>query len=313
MLALGVDIGGTKVAVGVVDDDGTIVEQVRYESEADDVAELDRTIAKACNELASRHDVGAVGLAAAGFVSSDRVTVSFAPNIAWRDYPLAENVRTLLEIDVPVVVENDANAAGWAEFRFGAARDATDMLMLTLGTGLGGAIVTDSELVRGRWGMAGEVGHMRMVPDGELCGCGHLGCWEQYASGSALVREARAAVATQPDRAGRLVEISGGADTLTGQHVTQAAQEGDPLSVELLAWIGKWVGEGSATAVSALDPQIIVIGGGVSAAGDLVLRPAVEAFQAALPARGHRVEAHLVIAEHGNDAGIIGAGDLARR
>ncbi len=125
-----------------------------------------------------------MGLAAAGFVSADRSSVLFAPNIAWRDYPLRDRVAALLKDDgVTIVVENDANAAGWAEFRFGAGRDVEDMLLLTVGTGLGGAIVTDGKLVRGAWGVAAEIGHMRVVPGGHYCGCGHEGCWEQYASG----------------------------------------------------------------------------------------------------------------------------------
>ena len=170
----------------------------------------------------------------------------FAPNIAWRDYPLRQKVQAILgDEDVLIVVENDANAAGWAEFRFGAARDVDDMLMLTVGTGLGGAIVSNGELVRGAWGVAAEVGHMRVVPGGHYCGCGHEGCWEQYASGSALVRDAQATVIIQPERAARLLELAGGdVDKLTGPQVTQAAQEGDPLAVELLTELGRWLGRG---------------------------------------------------------------------
>ncbi|MFE6970546.1 ROK family glucokinase [Isoptericola sp. NPDC057653] len=314
MHAIGVDIGGTKIAVGVVDEAGTILAKVRRETVADDVAGIDRAIADACAELAKEHEVGAIGLAAAGFVSPDRRSVQFAPNIAWREYPLAERIEGLLDLDVPVVVENDANAAGWAEFRFGAARDATDMLMLTVGTGLGGAIVVDRELVRGKWGVAAEVGHMRVVPGGHYCGCGHEGCWEQYASGSALVRDARQAAVAQPARAARLVELAGGdAAAIEGPQVTQAAQEGDELATELLATLGRWIGEGSASVAALLDPELIVIGGGVGAAGDLLLLPVRKAYEAQLSALGHRPVAQIELAEHGNEAGIIGAADLARR
>ncbi|SKC72957.1 ROK family glucokinase [Krasilnikoviella flava] len=314
MHAIGVDIGGTKIAVGVVDEAGNILAKVRRETVADDVADIDRAIADACAELTKEHEVGAIGLAAAGFVSPDRRSVLFAPNIAWREYPLAERVEALLDVDVPVVVENDANAAGWAEFRFGAAREATDMLMLTVGTGLGGAIVVDRELVRGKWGVAAEVGHMRVVPGGHYCGCGHEGCWEQYASGTALVRDARQAAIAQPERAGRLIELAGGdVAGLEGPHVTQAAQEGDDLAVELLATLGRWIGEGSASVAALLDPELIVIGGGVGAAGDLLLLPVRKAYEAQLSALGHRPVAQIELAEHGNEAGIIGAADLARR
>jgi len=314
MHAIGVDIGGTKIAVGVVDEEGEILAQVRRDTDADDVASIDEAIADACNELVKEHEVGAIGLAAAGFVSPDRTSVNFAPNIAWREYPLAAKVGALVDADVPIVVENDANAAGWAEFRFGAGRDATDMLMLTVGTGLGGAVISDRDLVRGKWGMAAEVGHMRVVPEGHYCGCGHEGCWEQYASGSALEREAQHAAVARSERAARLLELADGDPTkIRGKMVTQAAQEGDELSVELLATLGRWIGEGSASVAALLDPELIVIGGGVGAAGDLLLGPVRRGFEAQLSAMGHRPVAAIELAEHGNEAGIVGAADLARR
>ncbi len=314
MHAIGVDIGGTKIAVGVVDEAGKILAQVRRDTDAGDVASIDRAIAEACAELAKEHEVGAIGLAAAGFVSPDRTSVLFAPNIAWREYPLAARVGALLDLDVPIVVENDANAAGWAEFRFGAGREATDMLMLTVGTGLGGAIVVDRELVRGKWGVAAEVGHMRVVPGGHYCGCGHEGCWEQYASGSALTRDARHAVIAQPHRAGRLLALAGGdPEDVSGPMVTTAAKEGDDLAVELLATLGRWIGEGAASVAALLDPELIVVGGGVGAAADLLLTPIRKAYEAQLSALGHRPVAQIELAEHGNEAGIVGAADLARR
>ncbi len=314
MHAIGVDIGGTKIAIGVVDESGRILAQVRRDTDPEDVASIDRAIAEACNELTKEYEVGAIGLAAAGFMMSDRATAAFGPNIAWRKYPLARKVAELVDLDVPVVVENDANAAGWAEFRFGAGRDATDMLMLTVGTGLGGAIVVGRELVRGRWGVAAEVGHMRVVPGGHYCGCGHEGCWEQYASGSALVRDAKHAVVALPHRAERLLELAGGSPKgLKGPHITKAAQEGDGLAVDLIAKLGRWIGEGAASVAALLDPEMIVVGGGVADAGDLLLKPAREAFEASLSALGHRPVARIELAEQGNEAGIVGAADLARR
>ncbi len=314
MHAIGVDIGGTKIAAGVVDDDGVIVAQTRRDTDPDDVASIDAAIADSYRELSASFEVRQVGLAAAGFVAADRSGVLFAPNIAWRDYPLRDKVAALIgDESVTIVVENDANAAGWAEFRYGVARDVQDMVMLTLGTGLGGAIVTHGRLVRGAWGVAAEIGHMRVVPGGHYCGCGHEGCWEQYVSGTALVRDAQAAAITQPERAARLVELAGGrADKITGPLVTQCAQEGDPLAVELLADVARWVGEGAASVAALLDPEMFVLGGGVSAAGDLLLAPARNAYAQQLSARGHRPEASIVIASMGNDAGMVGAADLAR-
>lgn len=313
MLAAGVDIGGTKIAVGVVDETGEILAKVTRPTQPDDPASIDAAIADAVRELSSEHEVGAVGLAAAGFVSADRKTVTFAPNIAWRDYPLADNVSRLLGGDLPVVVENDANAAGWAEFVYGAGREARSMALLTVGTGLGGAIVTDGTLLRGAHGFAAEIGHIRVVPDGHLCGCGHRGCWEQYASGSALVREARQAAVAQPERAARLLEAAhGDASTIKGPHVTQLAAEGDELSIELLRWLGEWVGRGCAGLASVLDPEIFIVGGGVVDAGELLLGPAREAYEASLPALEVRPVAPIVAAHLRNDAGIVGAAALAR-
>lgn len=313
MYAIGVDIGGTKIAAGVVDDEGRIVAKARRESVSLDVDALDQAVVGVCAELAALHPIGAIGLAAPGFIGADQATVRFTPNLPWRDHPLRDRVAAGLGLNVPMVVENDANAAGWAEFRFGVGRDVNDMLLLTIGTGLGGAVIVAGRLVLGAWGVAAEVGHMRVVPDGQLCGCGLSGCWEQYASGTALVREARTAAWSTPERAIRLLELADGdAAMITGPSVTRAAVEGDPLSRELLAEVGRWIGEGSASVAAVLDPALVVIGGGVASAGDLLLEPARAAFVAQLSARGYRPEARMELASMGNDAGIVGAADLAR-
>jgi glucokinase len=312
MYAIGVDIGGTKIAAGVVDEDGAIVAQTRRDTDPTDAASVDEGVIDACRELLAEHQVGAIGLAAPGFVSSDQATVLLCPNLPWRDHPLRERVAAGLGTDVPIVVENDANAAGWAEFRFGVGKDVDDMLLLTIGTGLGGALVVGGRLVRGAYGVAAEVGHMRVVPDGHLCGCGLHGCWEQYASGRALVRSARTAAANTPQAAARMVQLSDGRK-IQGPAITAAAKEGDPLAIALLAELGRWIGEGSASVAALLDPALVVIGGGVGAAGDLLLEPTRAAFLGALSARGFRPEARIELASMGNDAGIVGAGDLARQ
>jgi len=313
MYAIGVDIGGTKIAAGVVDEDGRIIAKTRRDSAGLDVDALDAAVIDACRELAAGYSVGAIGLAAPGFIGADQATVRFTPNLPWRDHPLRDRVAAGLGLAVPIVVDNDANAAGWAEFRFGVGRDVDDMLLLTLGTGLGGAVVAAGRLVLGAWGVAAEVGHMRVVPDGHTCGCGQQGCWEQYVSGRALVRDARSIAGADPQRAARLLELAGGdGAAITGPSITAAALEGDPLSVELLAEVGRWVGEGSATVAALLDPALVVIGGGVAAAGELLLGPARAAFATHLSARGYRPEARIELASMGNDAGIVGAADLAR-
>lgn len=314
MDAVGVDIGGTKIAVGVVDPSGRILAKVRRPTQANDPASIDAAIADAIAELSGSYDIRAVGVAAAGFASSDRNHMTFAPNIAWRDYPLGENVRALLgRDDVTIVVENDANAAGWAEYAYGAGKGTGTMVMLTIGTGLGAAIVVNGELVRGAYGFAAELGHMRFVPDGQPCGCGQHGCWEQYASGSALTREARRAAAEDPTRGANLLARAGGvAGAIKGPHVTQAAMEGDELAIALLGDLGRAIGEGCASIAAVLDPEVFVIGGGVIAAGDLMLGPAREAFAQHLTASGYRPVVPILAADMANDAGIVGAAALAR-
>ncbi len=314
MYAVGVDIGGTKIAAGVVDDAGAIVAKARRKTDARDAASIDQAVAEVVAEFAKEYEFDSVGLAAAGFVSSDRETVIFGPNIAaWRDYPLAQKVRDAIGRPLTVVVENDGNAAGYGEFLHGAGLDTTTMVMITVGTGIGAAIVIDGQLVRGAYGFAAELGHMRVVPDGHLCGCGHRGCWEQYASGSALVREAKAQAINNVDRAGAiLAEAGGDAADITGPHVTAAAAAGDPLAITLLGELGTWIGEGCASLAAIFDPELFVVGGGVVAAGDMLLAPAREAYTRALPAQAYRTEAPIVAAAMGNDAGIVGAAALAR-
>jgi glucokinase len=188
------------------------------------------------------------------------------------------------------------------------------MVLLTVGTGLGGGVVIDGNLLRGAFGVAAELGHVRMVPGGIRCGCGNRGCWEQYASGQALVREARELAASGSVTAERILQLAGGKPkAIRGPHVTQAAEEGDPAAVDLLADVGRWLGEGTASVVAVLDPAMIVVGGGVAAAGDLLMAPMRDAFLRNLTARGFRPEAAIELASLGNRAGVIGVADLAAR
>ncbi|WSJ66159.1 ROK family glucokinase [Kitasatospora sp. NBC_01250] len=310
---IGIDIGGTKVVAGVVNGEGKIVEQLRTETphKSKSPKVVEDVIVELVLELADRHDVHAVGIGAAGWVDHDRSRVLFAPHLNWRDEPLREALSDRLKF--PVVVENDANAAAWAEWRFGAGRGEDLLVMITLGTGIGGAVVRHGYVDRGRYGLAGEFGHMQVVPGGHRCPCGNRGCWEQYSSGNALVREARElAVAESPVAQPLLARAGGEVTAITGPLVTEAAQAGDPMAVELLHDIGTWLGVGLANLAAALDPGRFVIGGGVSAAGDLLLAPAQDAFRRTLTGRGFRPEAELTRAALGNEAGLIGAADLAR-
>ena len=310
-LAIGVDIGGTKIAAGLVSESGEIVESARHETPATEPTEIAGMVAELVERLRGDHDIVGVGIGAAGFIDADRSTVLFAPNINWVDEPLAAQVSE--RIKLPVIVENDANAAAWGEYRFGAGEDTDDLLLVTVGTGIGGGIVHKGQLFRGGFGVAAEIGHLRVVRDGIPCGCGQRGCWEQYASGRALVRDARDRITARDPDAAPLSELVGGDPAgITGPMVTDLAQKGDPLAVELLTEVGHWLGEGIASLCAVLDPAVVAIGGGVAAAGDLLLKPAQESFDDYLSAWAHRPHASLRLAALGNQAGLIGAADLAR-
>jgi glucokinase len=310
-LAIGVDIGGTKVAAGVVDEQGGIITTARRDTPSNDPAKIQEIIADVVRELQASHQAEAVGIGAAGFVDATRSTVIFAPNLAWRDEPLRAAVEN--RCGLPVVVENDANAAAWAEARFGAGRGQKYLVIITLGTGLGGGLVIDGELYRGRLGIAGELGHVTVEPGGRRCGCGGRGCWERYASGRALVREAQELASLSPAIASRLLDLAGGQpEAITGVAVTQAAQDGDEAALEAFRVVGTWLGHGMAALAAVLDPGMFVLGGGVSAAGELLREPAARTLQERITARAYREVPSVRIAELGPEAGIVGAADLAR-
>lgn len=381
---IGVDIGGTKIAAGAVTKDGRIVSLWR-EPTPKDSDSIVSSIVSAINHLSHDNDVRAaggvqaVGISAAGFISHDRSAVVFSPNLCWRNEPLAQRVSQATGL--PVVLENDANAAAWGEYRFGAAAGHTTVAMVTVGTGIGGGLIINGELVRGAHGFGAEFGHMILNPNGELCGCGQRGCWEAQASGTALVRLARqfeakykhsehihdaeqahsvarahsaeqtpanlllethgahhlemsaqhstahnassaqsahdslslqtASGDTYPLRS-RMSELAGEA-AIEGKDITRAAEEGDAAALSCFEEIGRWTGIGLASLSAVFDPSIFVISGGVSETGDLLLSPIRRSFREALTAPEHRPLPPIVVATLGNQAGIIGAADLARQ
>ena len=208
-LTIGVDVGGTKVAVGAVDEQGHIIEKLKRSTPSTSPEQTAQVVGDAITEMLGRHKADAVGIGAAGFVDAMRANILFAPNLAWRDEPLKKLIED--RVGLPVVVENDANAAAWAEAILGAGRGYEHVVLVAVGTGIGAGIVINGQLYRGQWGIAGEPGHYRVVPDGRPCGCGNRGCWEQYASGNALVAEAREIVKISPGEAVRLLELGGAA------------------------------------------------------------------------------------------------------
>ena len=312
--ALGIDIGGTKVAGGIVAPDGSVLATARRATPGASVADTEDAIVAVVEELAAGHEgnlVG-VGVGAAGWFDRTGDTVLFSPHLAWRGSTLRADLAERLRR--PLWVGNDADAAAWAEYRYGAARGAELALMVTLGTGIGGGIVLDGRLQRGAHGVAGEWGHMRVVPDGRRCACGNRGCWEQYASGNALGAAARELAASSPATAARLLEQTDGEPgRLTGEHVARAAADGDAAAREIVTEVGAWLGQGIADLAAVLDPDVVVVGGGVSLLGELLLAPARDRLDHALPGRGYRPGPRVVAAELGPQAGLVGAADLVRR
>jgi glucokinase len=310
-LAIGIDIGGTKIAAGVVDGEGNVLARSLAQTPSQSPAEVEDAIAAVVEELSRRHRAAAVGIGAAGFVDITGSDVLFAPHLAWRNEPLRAAVSR--RVGLPVRVDNDANAAAWAESKFGAGQGEEHLLCITLGTGIGGGLILGGQIYRGRYGLAGEFGHQQVVPGGHPCTCGNRGCWEEYASGNVLAREAQALAAGDREAAREMLSRAQGDITrISGQVVTDAAAAGDQAAIGLLADVGHWLGVGMANLAAALDPGMFVIGGGVSDAGDLLLDPARESFRQTLTGRGFRTEARIERARLGAEAGLVGAADLAR-
>ncbi|WP_081744823.1 ROK family glucokinase [Arthrobacter sp. H14] len=310
-LAIGIDIGGTKVAAGVIDVHGQVLAELVRPTPATDPRQVEDVIVDLVHEFAASYRIWSVGIGAAGWMDQSGSTVLFSPHLAWRNEPLRENLEYKLRRRVMVV--NDADAAGWAEWRFGAGRGQSRLVCITLGTGIGGALIADGRLERGRHGVAGEFGHQIVVPQGHRCECGNRGCWEQYASGNALGREGRELARANSPVAQDLLRAAGGdPDAITGALVTRMAAEGDATCIELLDDVGHWLGLGLANLAAALDPGQFVIGGGLSGAGDLLLLPAQRSFRRHLTGRGFRPAAPISMARLGARAGMVGAADLAR-
>ena len=311
-LSIGVDVGGTKIAAGVVDEDGAVLATLHRRSPATARNAIFTTIADVVNELAVHYDAPTIGVGAAGFTSSDRNTMVHGTNLDWTGARIADEVAE--RTGKRVVVENDANAAGWAEARFGAAAGKANVLVITLGTGVGGAVIIDGRLVRGAAGFAAEVGHITIVPDGRPCGCGLRGCLERYGSGTALGVNGWELATFRPDYAARIIELSGGdANRISGKAVTAAAREGDPAALECYARLGRALGQGLADLAAVLDPEVIVMTGGLTEAGPILLEPVTAAFRAHLTAHARRPEIPVLISSAGQDAGLVGAADLARQ
>ncbi len=308
MLTVGVDVGGTSIRAGVVDQQGTVLE-VRRTATRRATADLDAAVSAVITDLAGKHDVAAVGLSVAGFVSEDLRVVRFAPHLPWRGEAVADRLGE--RIGLPVVLDHDANAAGVAEHRHGAARDARVAVLVALGTGIGGALVVDGEVYRGAHGVAPELGHLRLVPQGRPCPCGKRGCWERYCSGTALVDVATELLVDAPATPWAQ-RLRADPSVLTGIEVARAAGDGDPIALEAVSRLARWLGEGLALVADVYDPDVVVLAGGVSGSASLFLDDAVAHYTAAITGAGHRPVATVRLAHFGDEAAIVGAAELAR-
>jgi glucokinase len=306
MNAIGVDIGGTKIAAAVVTPEGNILSEVRYPTQAAPLNRLIETVAQAITEVKDGFEVGGVCVAVPGRILASENKVISAPNLhEIEDIRLDEEIGR--RTGLMVTVENDANAAAWGEFRFGAGRGLQHMVSITLGTGVGGGIITHGMLLRGAQGAGGELGHVTIDPTGPRCGCGNYGCLEALASGTAIQRRAREVANERSTSAlGRLaIERQ-----VLGEDVTRLAQEEDDASISVLEETGRWLGIGLAGFVNTFNPEVIAVGGGASQAGELILESARKEVQlrASSPSRD-LVE--IKEATLGPESGVLGAAALA--
>ena len=304
MSVVGIDLGGTKVAGIRMDERGEVLARGESPTPEEPEAILDELV-RSVGALIDEGTV-AVGVGVAGMVDFEAGALRFAPNLPLRDVPIREVVRE--RAGLPCIVDNDANAAGWGEYRFGAARGHDHVLLITVGTGIGGALVSGGRLERGAHGFAAEIGHIIVEPYGPECGCGNRGCWEQVASGTAL--DVLAAGDAARDPLGQIARLAEGGRA-EGRHASRAAQMGDQHARAIFAEVGRRLGEGIAGLVNVLDPEIVVVGGGVAEEGDLLLEPARRAFRESVEAVDRRPEVPIVVAELGNAAGAMGAAALA--
>ena len=308
-LIIGIDIGGTKISAGVVDSSGNLINSSKCSTPAEGGKDLISSVVNLVKELNKKYEIKGIGISIAALISSDYGTIVGAPNIAnLSKLNFANEIKE--EFKLPIIIENDANAAMWAEFKFGSAKGLNPVMFFIIGTGVGGGLVIDGKLFKGANGIGAEFGHMCVVPNGLLCGCGAKGCIEQYASGGALIRYANEALLANPDKSEEV--LSFGEGKLSGTALTKAAKAGNELALAAFSKQADWLGLACASYSLIIDPQAIIIGGGVVDAGELFLAPVRAAMRKYMPFAESHVPPKIIAAKFGNDAGLIGAADLVR-
>jgi glucokinase len=304
--AIGVDVGGTKIAAGMVNAKGEILDEVRYPT-PHSPEKLVEAIAGAIAEVGDGFEAGAACLAVPGLILAEESRVVFSPNLRGVEgIPLKDELEP--RIGLPLTIENDGNAAAWGEFRFGVGSEADHLVFVTLGTGIGGGVITHGVLMRGAQGSGGELGHVTVQATGPRCACGNRGCLEALASGTAIGRRAREVAVEHPDSAlGRLAARR----KVLGEDVTELAREGDEKALSVLEEAGTWLGVGLAGFVNIFNPEVVAVGGGVMEAGEMVLGAARREVR--LRSRPpSRDLAEIKVATLGPKSGVLGAAALAR-
>ncbi|MBF82708.1 MAG: hypothetical protein CL522_04860 [Actinobacteria bacterium] len=310
-ISLGFDIGGTNIRGVALRPDLSFGGVISHPCE-DDHEKIIESLIDIANQIqeSEKHEIGCVGIGVAGFVDRFGI-VRTSPNLStFKNFPLLEKVRC--ELDAPVLIENDATSATWAEVQLGVARESENVIMVCLGTGIGAGLYFNSELLRGASGFAGEVGHMTIVPDGLPCPCGRLGCWERYAAGSSL-----GDIAEDLRAAGKIGPFGGdefeGERPFSSERVARLVLKNDKEAIKVLEHFSGWLAMGLVNLVNILDPQSIVLGGGITQLGEHLLDPVRKSFEELTPERSLRSQDLIVLAEFGNKAGAIGAALLAKQ
>ena len=309
---LGIDLGGTKVEAALVDETGRVLQSHRHSTNAergakrviDDIVDC---VIECLSEASSQ--AAAAGIGVAGQVDADAGIVRTAPNLGWTDVPLQEQLETAL--DLPVSIANDVRAITWAVWQHGAGRGVDDLVVMFVGTGIGGGVVSGGHVLEGHQGIAGELGHRPIAPHGRSCHCPNEGCWEAYAGGWAIAERARDAVRSTPEAGTALRSRAGSIEDITGRTVHAAYNDGDPLAIDLVNATGEYLGIGLIGVVNAFNPTRIVLGGGV-----IEGHPAyVEKVRHIVGERALTVatdELEIVRSELGGGAGVVGAATMAR-
>lgn len=304
---IGVDLGGTNISVGLVNEKGKVLEKISVPtlSERGKEAVID-DIKNICIKLTemSKEKINSIGVGTPGIVNREKGEVILASNLKFENV----NIVKELNLDVPVFIENDANCAAFAEYIFGAAKGHKNSITITLGTGVGGGVILDGKIFTGSFCGGTEIGHMAIVVNGEECTCGRRGCWEAYASATALIRETRGIAAKYPNSA-IFNKVSGDIKQVDAKLAFETADEGDEKMIAVIEDYYKYLAVGIANLINIFEPEIIAIGGGISSRGNKLIKP-ISAHVGKMVFGGNKTK--IVTAKLGNDAGIIGAAMLCK-